>query len=363
MSVMLPAPKRVDVALGERSYPILISPRISDWAQALDPALRGHEVLLLSNTTVAPLYAERIEQALGGRHVERLILPDGEAHKTLASASAIFDALVAIKAKRDATLIALGGGVIGDLGGFAAACYMRGIRFVQVPTTLLAMVDSSVGGKTAVNHAAGKNLIGAFHQPSLVLADLSTLQTLPEREYRAGLAEVVKYGAILDGEFLDWIDANATGLNSRDPLALMHAVRLSCQHKAAIVARDERETGERAHLNFGHTFGHAIETLTGYTEFLHGETVAIGMQLAARLSVALGRLSTADAERLERVLVKLHLPIALPRNLGAAAMIETMALDKKARSDGLKFIVLDALGHAAQATASRELLEALLDRP
>jgi len=357
------APKRIDVSLAERSYPILLAPHISDWAAALEPALIGREVLLVTNDTVSPLYAERILSALSPNYaLERLSLPDGEQYKTLESASRIFDALIGLKAKRDAQIIALGGGVIGDLAGFAAACYMRGIRFIQVPTTLLAMVDSSVGGKTAVNHAAGKNLIGAFHQPSLVLADLSMLHTLPEREYRAGLSEVVKYGAIMDASFLAWIDDNRERLNTRDPAALMHAVGVSCAHKALVVKRDEREQGERAHLNFGHTFGHAIETLTDYRTYLHGEAVAIGMVLAARLSVALGRLPAADADALERVLRGLGLPTALPRTLAAEAMISTMQLDKKARVDGLKFIVLDALGCANQAHADDALVHAVLSK-
>jgi len=346
-------PKRVDVGLGERSYPILIAPHISDWRAALQPALRGREVLVVSNDRVGPLYAERIVTALEADYrVERLDLADGERFKTLDCAAQIFDRLVQMQAKRDAQLIALGGGVVGDLTGFAAACYMRGVRFVQVPTTLLAMVDSSVGGKTAVNHAAGKNLIGAFHQPALVLADLSLLDTLPAREYRAGLAEVVKYGAIMDADFLSWIIEHSDLLTCRDVASVMHAVSVSCTHKAAVVARDEREEGERAHLNFGHTFAHAIETLTHYTSFLHGEAVAIGMVLAARLSVVLGRLSPLDAERLTVTLHALGLPTALPAQMRPEQMLKTMRLDKKARADGLKFIVLDALGRASQAHAS-----------
>lgn len=361
--VVLPTPRRIDVGLGERSYPIMIAPHISDWGAALAPALQGREVLVVTNETVGPLYAERVCAALeSSRSVTRLTLPDGEQYKTLDSASQIFDRLVQMKAKRDAQIVALGGGVVGDLAGFAAACYMRGIRLIQLPTTLLAMVDSSVGGKTAVNHAAGKNLIGAFHQPSLVLADLSTLHTLPAREYRAGLAEVVKYGAIMDAPFLDWILAHAEALNSRDPAAVMHAVAVSCQHKAAVVARDEREEGERAYLNFGHTFGHAIETLTHYQAFLHGEAVAIGMLLAAQLSAAQGRITNDDVLTLARVLRALHLSVDLPRALTPEALLETMQLDKKARVDGLKFIVLDALGRATQAHASDAVVLDVLRR-
>ncbi len=338
----------VDVALGARSYPIWIGADTLADAQRWRAAIRGRHVLVVSNETIAPLYLSRVQAGLHGFAHAALVLPDGEAHKTLASCAAVFDALAALGASRDATIIALGGGVIGDLAGFAAACWMRGIEFVQMPTTLLAMVDSSVGGKTGVNLLAGKNLVGAFHQPRAVVIDTDTLATLPQREYRTGLAEVIKYGAIGDVNFFAWLEAHVDALNARDKATLAEAIATSCRHKAAVVARDEHEQGERALLNFGHTFGHALETETGYGTLLHGEAVAIGMVLAARLSADLGRASRADADRLAALLVASGLPIAPPA-CDPARLIEHMRLDKKNLGGRQRLILWRGIGRAEMA--------------
>ncbi len=282
----------------------------------------------------------------GKIQVSTLLLPDGEAHKTLESAARIFATLAELKASRDATIVALGGGVVGDLAGFAAACWMRGIAFVQVPTTLLAMVDSSVGGKTAVDLPQGKNLVGAFHQPRAVIVDTDTLSTLPARELRAGFAEVIKYGALGDAAFFAWLEQNAAALLAKDAAALTHAIAHCCAQKAGIVARDETEQGERALLNLGHTFGHALETLTGYGALLHGEAIAIGMTLAARLSATLGRAPDADTERLERLLDRFGLPTSLPAGVEADRMLELMRLDKKNLSGRLRLILWRGIGLA-----------------
>ena len=276
--------KTLQVTLAERSYPIVIGERLLADAELLRQHVPAQQVLLVSNTTVAPLYAAAVQSAFAGRQLVEVIMPDGEQHKNLATASRVWDVLMANRFGRDAMIVALGGGVVGDLAGFAAACYQRGIDFVQIPTTLLADVDSSVGGKTAVNHPGGKNMIGAFHQPRAVIADVSLLGTLPEREYRAGLAEVIKYGLICAPDFFDWLEAEMPRLRARDAAALTEAVHRSCALKADFVIRDERETGDRALLNFGHTFGHAIEAATSYTEWLHGEAVGTGMSIAADLS-------------------------------------------------------------------------------
>ena len=277
-------PHVLSVELGERSYPIAIGSGLLGGRFDLSDYVRGDDCLVVSNTTIAPLYRERLLSNLSGKNVAGVDLPDGEAHKTVATMQSILDALVASGANRDTTVLALGGGVVGDISGFAAACYMRGVSFIQVPTTLLAQVDSSVGGKTGVNHPQGKNLIGAFHQPEVVLIDTDTLQTLPDRELRAGIAEVIKYGAICDIEFFAWLESNMQALLDRDGDALAHAIRRSCELKAEVVAEDEREAGRRAILNFGHTFGHAIEHCQGYGEWLHGEAVAAGMIMASELS-------------------------------------------------------------------------------
>jgi 3-dehydroquinate synthase len=338
------------VELGERSYPIAIGAGLLDDGARLARALAGRHVLVVSNDVVAPIYLDRVRAALasagGDLRVASVSLADGEAHKTLESAARIFAALAELKANRDATIVALGGGVIGDLAGFAAACWMRGIAFVQLPTTLLAMVDSSVGGKTAVDLPQGKNLVGAFHQPRAVIADTDVLSTLPTRELRAGFAEVIKYGALGDAAFFSWLEENAHALVAKDAAALSHAILRCCAQKAGIVARDETEQGERALLNLGHTFGHALETLTGYGALLHGEAIAIGMMLAARLSATLGRAPEADTLRLARLLDRFGLPTSLPAGVDAERMIEAMRLDKKNLSGQLRLILWRGIGQA-----------------
>ena len=337
--------ERIDIALGERSYPILIGPGLLQDGALLRTHIAARNLLVVTNETVAPLYLSRLQGALQDRRVATLVLPDGEEHKTLDSFARILDALVAGRMNRDAAAVALGGGVIGDMVGFAAACYQRGIDYVQVPTTLLAQVDSSVGGKTGVNHPLGKNLIGAFHQPRCVLADTSTLQTLSSREYRAGLAEVVKYGFIYDAAFLQWIEANVESLLAREDGAMTHAVRRSCEIKAEVVAQDEREHGLRAILNFGHTFGHAIETAAGYGSWLHGEAVAAGMVMATDMSTRLGWLPVADRDRVVRLVEKLGLPVAAPQ-IGAQRGRELMGMDKKVLGGRIRLILLRELGRA-----------------
>ena len=339
------AAREVAVELGTRRYPIRIGSGLlarADWGDVI----RGRDVLIVSDTNVAPLYLAKVEAALQDRRVGTLILPPGEQEKTLARFGEAIAALAEMRANRDATIVALGGGVVGDLAGFAAACWMRGIAFVQLPTTLLAMVDSSVGGKTAVDLPQGKNLVGAFHQPSAVIADIDTLATLPPRELRAGLAEIVKYGAIRDPAFFAWIEKHAAELLAGDTSVLTEAVERSCRHKAEIVARDETEQGERALLNFGHTFGHALETASGYGELLHGEAVAIGMVMAARLSAALGHAPPEDAERLARLLAHLGLPLFPRSTTDPAHLLELMRLDKKALSGKLRLILWRGLGRA-----------------
>ncbi|NII12008.1 3-dehydroquinate synthase [Oleiagrimonas sp. C23AA] len=336
----------LNVALGARSYPIHIGNGALDDAAIWRRAIAGRHVLVVSNTTVAPLYLARVQAGLEGFEHQSIALPDGEAYKSLAQAERIFDALAAMGASRDATILALGGGVIGDLAGFAAACWMRGIDFVQMPTTLLAMVDSSVGGKTAVNLPAGKNLVGAFHQPKAVIADTGTLATLPDREYRAGLAEIVKHSALGDAEYFARLEALAQPLAARDEAALAEVIAHSCAFKAGVVARDETERGERALLNFGHTFGHALEAECGYGTLLHGEAVAIGMGQAARLSQRLGLAGAADAERLQTLLDTLGLPTAPPAGLAADALLGHMKLDKKNHGGTLRFILWRGIGRA-----------------
>lgn len=340
------ATRQLDVALGQRGYPIWIGAGVLHDAARWRAAIRGRHVLVVSNTTLAPLYLDTVLAGLDGLHHAHHLLPDGEQHKSLIHCGEVLEALASLKANRDACVIALGGGVIGDLAGFAAACWMRGIDFLQVPTTLLAQVDSSVGGKTGVNLPAGKNLVGAFHQPRAVVIDTDTLNTLPEREYRSGLAEVVKYGAIGDAAFFTWLEEHADALSARDGDAVAEAIARSCLYKAGVVARDEREDGERALLNFGHTFGHALETASGYGQLLHGEAVAIGMQLAARLSADLGRAPAADADRLERLLRRFGLPVSLPPGSDAEALLSLMYLDKKNLSGQLRLILWRGLGAA-----------------
>jgi 3-dehydroquinate synthase len=335
----------LQVSLAERSYPILIGDSLLGNASVLGQHLPARDLLLVSNTTVAPLYADRVRASLGDRRIVDVRLPDGEQYKTMEYLARVLDVLVANRFARDSVVLALGGGVIGDLAGFAAACYQRGIAFAQMPTTLLAQVDSSVGGKTGVNHPGGKNMIGAFHQPMAVFADTSTLRTLPIRELRAGLAEVVKYGLIFDLPFLGWIEKNVDALLGLDPAALAHAIHRSCELKADVVRRDERETGDRALLNLGHTFGHAIETVTGYTEWLHGEAVATGMVIAADMSARLGMLPASDVQRVKDLLQRIGLPVEAPR-FGAQRALDCMRVDKKVKSGRIRLVLLEQLGVA-----------------
>ena len=355
---------RVDVALGERSYPILIGPGLLDRAESYAPYLAGKQVLIVTNDRVGPLYGDRVQAALSAFEVRVLQLPDGEQYKTLESYAAILDALLQQRFSRRATVLALGGGVVGDVAGFAAASYQRGAGFIQVPTTLLAQVDSSVGGKTAVNHARGKNMIGAFYQPRCVIADTQTLATLPVREYLAGLAEVVKYGVIQDADFFAWLEANVDALLQRNAAALTHVIRRSCELKAQVVALDEREeTDIRAMLNFGHTFGHAIENTQGYGNWLHGEAVAAGMVLAADLSVRVGWLASEDALRIRRLIQRFGLPAMPPSTSVAtagdststrAAFMAAMSLDKKVTDGRIRFILARRIGEVAVTDAVQD---------
>jgi 3-dehydroquinate synthase len=343
---MSAAIRELTVELGARGYPIRIGAGLLADAARWRDAISGRHALVVSDANVAPLYLERITAGLRDRSLSTLVLPAGEAHKTLDSAARIFAALAEMKASRDATIVALGGGVIGDLAGFAAACWMRGIAFVQMPTTLLAMVDSSVGGKTGVDLPQGKNLVGAFHQPRAVIADTATLATLPERELRAGFAEVIKYGALGDAEFFAWLEKHADALLARNADKLAEAIAHCCAQKGSIVARDETEQGERALLNFGHSFGHALETVCGYGTLLHGEAVAIGMCLAAELSARLGMSAAADTARLRGLLIRFGLPTAIPARTDAEALLAAMRLDKKNASGRLRLILWRGVGRA-----------------
>jgi 3-dehydroquinate synthase len=333
------------VALGERSYPIHIGEGIVGAAELYAPYLAGGSAAVVTDEAVGPLYLPALRRALGGIQVTEIVVPPGEGTKSWQALNRIFDALLQAKAGRDTVVIALGGGVVGDLAGFAAAVYQRGVPFLQVPTTLLAQVDSSVGGKTAINHPLGKNMIGAFHQPQAVVADVATLSTLPDRELRAGLAEVIKHGAALDAPFFEWLESSMDRLLGRDAAALTYAVRRSCELKADIVARDEREGGVRALLNFGHTFGHAIEGGTGYGAWLHGEAVAAGMVMAAELSVQEAGLAKPSRDRLRALIRRAGLPVVAPA-LSPERMRELMAVDKKAAQGKLRFVLLEALGRA-----------------
>lgn len=331
------------VELGDRSYPILIGEGLLRQPELVREHVVARDILIVSNTTVAPLYLESFATSLGTRRVVEAILPDGEAHKTLATVSRILDVLVANRFGRDCTVVALGGGVVGDMAGFAASCYQRGVPYVQIPTTLLAQVDSSVGGKTGVNHPGGKNLIGAFHQPSAVLADTSTLATLPARELRAGLAEVIKYGLICDAPFFDWLEANMDALLAADPTALAHVVRRSCEIKAQIVGRDEREQGDRALLNLGHTFGHAVESATHYTRWLHGEAIGAGLLMAAAMSHECGLIEADLVDRLRRLLERVGLPVKID-GVPPGVALEHMRIDKKVQSGRMRLVLLRSIG-------------------
>jgi 3-dehydroquinate synthase len=352
------------VELGERTYPVYIGRDLLSDDKLLAQHIAGSQVVVISNETIAPLYAERVRAALGDRQlITEIVLPDGEQYKSLDTLSDIFDRVMADKHSRNTTFIALGGGVVGDITGFAAACYQRGVNFIQVPTTLLAQVDSSVGGKTAVNHPQGKNMIGAFYQPQAVLIDINTLQTLPAREFSAGLAEVVKYGLISDEPFYRWLQEHMPRLLAREEAALAEAIERSCANKAQVVAEDEREGGMRAILNLGHTFGHAIETGQGYGQWLHGEAVATGMLLALKLSARRGWIEPGEVDDFRELLLGIHLPVAAPADMDADAFLELMAHDKKVIDGRLRLILLKAIGSACIVddvtdTEIRELLAA-----
>jgi 3-dehydroquinate synthase len=354
--------ERVAIDLGDRSYQILIGEQLLNAASTWADLPKASAALIVTNTTVAPLYAERLQAALAPlyKQVHTVALPDGESYKDWQTLNLIFDELLGKGADRKTVLFALGGGVVGDMTGFAAACYMRGVPFVQVPTTLLAQVDSSVGGKTAINHPIGKNMIGAFYQPQRVVCDLDTLQTLPQREMSAGLAEVIKYGPIADMQFLEWIDAHLDALLARDPKALAHAVKRSCEIKAWVVAQDEREGGIRAILNFGHTFGHAIEAGLGFGEWLHGEAVGCGMVMASHLSQRLGLVDDAFVSRFTALVERAGLPIVGPK-LGADEYLHHMRVDKKAEAGEIKFVLIDKPGTAIVRGAPDALVAQVID--
>lgn len=344
------------VDLGDRSYPIFIGEQLLSRAELFKPYLAGKQVCIVSNETVAPLYLRAVEAALAGMQIIHVILRDGEEYKTLAELNSIFDTLLTHRHNRTTTLLALGGGVVGDMTGFAAACYQRGVEFIQVPTTLLSQVDSSVGGKTGVNHPLGKNMIGAFHQPRCVIADTDTLKTLPQREFSAGIAEVVKYGLISDREFYHWLQLEMDGLMARDPQLLRDAIYRSCVNKAKVVAADEREGGLRAILNLGHTFGHAIETAQGYGNWLHGEAVAVGMLMAADLSARLGWLEHSAVDTLRELLLRARLPVTAPAGMSVDQFLQLMAVDKKVLDGQLRLVLLREIGSAV-VTADFPLAE------
>ena len=358
----IPHLERVAIDLGDRSYPILIGGQLLDAPSTWADLPKASAAFIVTNDTVGPLYAQRLATALAGHyaHIQTVVLPDGESHKDWQTLNLIFDALLGQGADRKTVLFALGGGVVGDMTGFAAACYMRGVPFVQVPTTLLAQVDSSVGGKTAINHPIGKNMIGAFYQPHRVVCDLDTLQTLPQREMSAGLAEVIKYGPIADMAFLDWIDDHLDALMARDPQALAHAVKRSCEIKAWVVSQDEREGGIRAILNFGHTFGHAIEAGLGFGEWLHGEAVGCGMVMASHLSQRLGLVDEAFVSRFTALIDRAGLPTVGPK-LGAEVYLHHMRVDKKAEAGEIKFVLIDKPSTAIVRSAPDALVAQVID--
>ena len=346
------------VNLGERSYPICIGNGLLDRHELLTQHIPGNSALVVTNDVVAPLYLARVEAALEGFKFYTLVLPDGEEHKNLEKLNLIYDCLLSNRLDRNTTLIALGGGVIGDITGFAAASYQRGVHLIQIPTTLLSQVDSSVGGKTAVNHPMGKNMIGAFYQPQTVIADTETLSTLDDRQLSAGIAEVIKYGLIRDLPFLEWLEKNMDKLLARDNAALSYIIERSCQNKAEVVAADERESGQRALLNLGHTFGHAIETGMGYGKWLHGEAVASGMVMAARMSEKLGWISMHDVDRVINLIESAQLPITAPREMDIKRFLALMSVDKKVSDGVLKLILFKQIGHAiVSSDYSQDILQ------
>lgn len=361
-----PGMTQVRIELEERSYPILIGCGLLGHSETYAALPSATQAMIVTNTTVAPLYAKALLEALRSRYprVQTVELPDGEAYKDWKTLNLIFDALLSHACDRKTVMFALGGGVVGDMTGFAAASYMRGIPFVQVPTTLLAQVDSSVGGKTAINHPLGKNMIGAFYQPQRVVCDLDTLKTLPARELSAGLGEVIKYGPIADMEFFSWIEANIVELRDCNPVVLAHAIQRSCQIKADIVSQDERESGLRAILNFGHTFGHAIEAGLGYGQWLHGEAVGCGMVMAATLSHRMGLIDASHVDRLRQLVVKAGLPVLAPRlsaQDNAGRYLELMRVDKKAEAGEIRFVVIEAAGRASVRVAPDALVREVVD--
>jgi len=338
------------VDLAERSYPIHIGTGLLGDSALLDSLLNSSQLFVVTNTAVAPLYLDSLRATLGsikrGLPVEAIILPDGEQHKNGMTLNLIYDDLLRHKYERSVTLIALGGGVVGDMTGFAAATYQRGVSFIQIPTTLLSQVDSSVGGKTGINHPLGKNMIGAFYQPKAVIIDIDTLKTLPDRELSAGLAEVIKYGLIVDTEFFEWLEKNISALMARETKALIHAIERSCKNKASIVASDEKESGRRALLNLGHTFGHAIEAHQGYGRWLHGEAVAAGIMVASRLSRQVGWLDDKQVQRIQRLLEQAHLPVTIPDDMSANDFFEKMQVDKKVQNGKIRYVLLKSIGEA-----------------
>ena len=359
---MSDSPRILHVDLGERSYPIYIGEDLIARKDLYKNHLPSRQVLIVTNVTVAPLYLDKVLSALEGFRVETVVLPDGEEYKTINTLDDIFSSLLTNRFDRGCTLIALGGGVVGDMTGFAAACYQRGVNFIQVPTTLLAQVDSSVGGKTGVNHALGKNMIGAFHQPLCVIADTSTLMTLESRQLSAGISEVIKYGLINDPEFFTWLESNMDALMERNSEALSYAIERSCYDKAEVVAADEKEAGQRALLNLGHTFGHAIETGMGYGEWLHGEAVGAGMCMAAQFSQRLGWMSADELDRVNALVAKAGLPTRPPTEISAERFMELMAIDKKVQDGKLRLVLMKGIGQAlVTAEFDKKALEEMLN--
>lgn len=357
----MPNPISVTVDLGDRSYPIYIGSGLLADRQIITSHINGEQVCIISNDVVAPLYLEKLKELLTGYQVSEFILPDGEAEKTLDNIAQIYDALLSNRLERNVTIIALGGGVVGDMAGFVAATYLRGVNFIQVPTTLLAQVDSSVGGKTGVNRPLGKNMVGAFYQPQCVLADTDTLNTLPDKELRAGLAEVIKYGLINNLDFFNWLESNTDNLKRRDEGSLIQAIKTSCEEKAAIVGADEKESGIRAILNLGHTFGHAIETAMGYGTWLHGEAVATGMLMAADLSWRIGNLTIQDVARVKKLLQAAGLPVVPPESITNSEYLSLMSRDKKNIQGSIRFILLKKIGKALiSSNVAPEVLEQTL---
>lgn len=338
--------KTLNVDLGDRSYPIFIGQDLLSSKDLVAPFVKGKQVMIVTNETIAPLYLEQAKALFTDFQVDTVVLPDGEQFKNLENLNLIFTALLEKRHNRTTTLVALGGGVVGDMTGFAAASYQRGVDFIQIPTTLLSQVDSSVGGKTGVNHALGKNMIGAFHQPNCVVIDVDSLNTLPNNELAAGIAEVIKYGLICDLPFFDWLESNMEKLNAKDTQSLIYAIETSCENKAKVVAQDEREGGIRAILNLGHTFGHAIETDQGYGNWLHGEAVATGMLMAADLSARLGWIAQEDVVRVKDILQSAHLPVQCPQGMSPERFKELMAVDKKVLDGKLRLVLLQSMGHA-----------------